>query len=70
MNKKCFVIMPITEGEGYTDSHFTRVYDYIIKPACIQAGFKPIRADEVLTTNYIALDIINILLILTWQFVT
>lgn len=59
MDKKCFVIMPISESEGYPTGHFGRVYEHIIKPACELAGFKPIRADDIMTTNYIALDIIK-----------
>lgn len=58
-SKTCFVIMPISNNSNYLEGHFDRVYDYIIKPACEIAGFSPIRADEVVTTNYIALDIIK-----------
>lgn len=32
--KKCFVIMPISDVDGYPKGHFNRVYDYIIVPAC------------------------------------
>lgn len=56
---KCFVIMPISDHSEYNTGHFKRVYEYIIRPACINAGFEPIRADEILTTNHIALDIIR-----------
>jgi hypothetical protein len=59
MGKTCFVIMPISDYEPYTLGHFKRVYEYIIRPACMEAGFKPIRADDVFTTNYIALDVIK-----------
>lgn len=51
--------MPISDNENYSNGHFNRVYEFIIKPACEIAGFLPIRADEVVTTNYIALDIIK-----------
>lgn len=59
MEKKCFVIMPISDMDGYASGHFGRVYEHIIKPACEIAGFKPIRADDIMSTNYIALDIIK-----------
>lgn len=59
MEKKCFVIMPISDHVDYPVGHFGRVYEYIIKPACETAGFKPLRADEVLSTNYIAIDILK-----------
>lgn len=51
--------MPISDQEGYDVGHFGRVYEHLIKPACIQAGFIPIRADEQSKTNYIVVDIIK-----------
>lgn len=59
MKKSCFIIMPISDNANYPEGHFNRVYEYIIKPACELANFEPIRADEVTSTNYIALDIIK-----------
>ena len=56
MSKTCFIIMPISDSEPYESGHFKRVYEYIIKPAVLQAGFEPIRADDILNTNYIAID--------------
>lgn len=55
----CFVIMPISDVEGYEVGHFGRVYEHIIKPACRIAGFRPVRADEVQVTNYIVIDILR-----------
>lgn len=57
--KECFVIMPISDQPGYEKGHFQRVYDFIIKPACLLAGFEPKRADEVKSTNVIILDILE-----------
>ncbi|GEO08271.1 hypothetical protein [Segetibacter aerophilus] len=51
--------MPISDNGNYEVGQFKRVYDFIIKPACELAGFKPTRADDVLNTNYIALDIVK-----------
>jgi len=51
--------MPIGESEDYPVGHFGRVYEHLIKPACELADFKPVRADDVITTNYIALDIVK-----------
>lgn len=51
--------MPISDCSDYTDGHFGRVYEHIIKPACEFAGFKAVRADDIMTTNYIALDVIK-----------
>lgn len=57
--KSCFVIMPISDIEGYESGHFSRVYTHLIKPACEDAGYDPIRADEVASTNYIVIDILS-----------
>jgi len=57
--KTCFVIMPIADMHGYESRHFDRVYSHIIKPACANAGFAPIRADEVSSSNLIVLDILR-----------
>lgn len=59
MEKKCFIIMPISDQDGYEKGHFFRVYNHLIKPACEKAGFMPIRADEENKTNYIVIDIIR-----------
>ncbi|MBJ6986882.1 hypothetical protein [Devosia sp. MC521] len=58
-NKDCFVIMPISEFEGYDPNHFRHVYDDIIKPACDVAGFSAVRADDVQASNFIHLDILR-----------
>jgi hypothetical protein len=59
MEKTCFIIMPISDVDPYPIGHFKRVYEFIIKPAVINAGFQPIRADDVLNTNFIAIDVIK-----------
>jgi len=56
---KCFVIMPIADIHGYEAGHFSRVYEYLLKPAIIQAGFLPIRADDAVKTDYIVVSIIQ-----------
>ena len=55
----CFVIMPIADPDGYDKGHFTKVYEDIFKPACNDAGYTAIRADEVKQTNLIHLDILQ-----------
>lgn len=46
--KECIVIMPVeSECEGYEVEHFKEVYNYLIKPSVQQAGYTPLRADEV-----------------------
>ncbi len=63
MNKKanndCFVIMPISDVDGYDKGHFFRVYEDIVKPAVGQTEFVAARADEVKETNFIHLDILK-----------
>lgn len=60
-NKKntCFIMMPISDPEGYEKGHFRRVYEHLIKPACEKANFIPTRADEEVKANLIVLDIIR-----------
>ena len=56
---KCFVIMPIADMPDYEKGHFRRVYDHLIKPACNEVGFEPVRADDVVHTNNIVIDILK-----------
>lgn len=46
MEKKCFIILPGSEPEGYAKGHFGRVYQYILVPACRMAGVTPIQVGE------------------------
>lgn len=59
---ECFVIMPISDQDGYPKGHFRRVYDDIITPAVKESGYVPQRGDDVSQTNLIHLDILNRLL--------
>ena len=54
-----FAVMPISDPPDYEPGHFQRVYDYLIKPACSNVGIQITRADDVKSTNYIILDILN-----------
>jgi hypothetical protein len=57
--KECFIIMPISDVDGYPKGHFGHVYENIIYPSCEMAGYRAIRADEVKATNLIHLDILK-----------
>lgn len=57
--KTCFVMMPIADMDGYDAGHFRRVYEHLIKPACIAAGYNAQRADFVAASNYIIIDILK-----------
>lgn len=56
---ECFVIMPISNPDGYCSGHFERVYKDIFKPAIEEAGFMPFRVDDSRSSNLIQLDIIR-----------
>jgi hypothetical protein len=57
--KTCFIIMPIADHPDYEAGHFDRVYNYLIKPACLNAGYRPIRADDSKASNMIMFDILK-----------
>lgn len=55
----CFVIMPISDVHGYESGHFARVYEHVLKPAIVAAGYIAIRADDTVKTDYIVVGIIQ-----------
>jgi hypothetical protein len=55
----CFVLMPISDVHGYDAGHFARVYEHLLKPAIIAAGYTPVRADDAVKTDYIVVGIIQ-----------
>ncbi|NOT16105.1 MAG: hypothetical protein HOP21_11170 [Methylotenera sp.] len=55
----CFVVMPISDVHGYDSGHFGRVYEHLLRPAIIDAGYTPIRADDTTKTDYIVVGIIQ-----------
>ena len=59
VKNKCFVIMPISDTDGYKRGHWQDVYNHLIKPAVEKAGYIPERADEIRSANLIAVDIIK-----------
>ena len=56
---ECFVIMPISDPDGYEAGHFRRVYEDLFVPACDKAGYSAVRADQVRQTNLIHLDVLQ-----------
>jgi hypothetical protein len=58
-SKFCFIAMPISDPPGYDSGHFRRVYEHLIRPACMKARVTPLRADDVKAANYIVLDILQ-----------
>lgn len=55
----CFVIMPISDVPGYGPGHFSRVYEYLLRPSIEAAGFEAVRADDEIKTDYIVTGIIK-----------
>lgn len=55
----CFVIMPISDPDGYESGHFQHVFEDLFLPGCDKAGYKAIRADQVRQTNLIQLDVLQ-----------
>lgn len=55
----CFVIMPISDPEGYTEGHFKKIYDQVFAPAITKAGYEPMRADNDNSANMIQPKIIE-----------
>lgn len=46
VEKRCFVMMPISDQGEYPSGHFNKVYHQIFQPAIKKAGYKPYRVDE------------------------
>lgn len=59
--KECFVMMPFGESGNYQAGHFKRVFEYLIKPACKDAGFVARRVDENSKTSIIMLEILEMI---------
>lgn len=57
--EKCFVIMPISDPDGYEKGHFRYVYEDLLKPAIEKAGFEAKRADDDDASNMIQVNIIR-----------
>lgn len=55
----CFVIMPISDPEGYDKGHFESVYRDIFTPAIEKAGYTPHRVDEDASSGLIQAKIIE-----------
>lgn len=54
--KICLVLMPAYDSSPYETGHFNLVYEYMIKPACIKAGFIAQRLEATYRLNYIGIN--------------
>ena len=56
---KCFVMMPFSDHLEYEQNHFSKVFNQIIKPAIMQAGYEPVRVDQNKISDQIIAKIIE-----------
>lgn len=56
---ECFVMMPVSDIDGYPAGHFGEVFAELIKPACEQTGFKPNLVSENKRSGLIHLEILQ-----------
>ncbi len=59
MERKCLIIMPAEDVDGYPQGHFNRVYEYVIAPACRSAGLLPERINDSLSLSGDLLDVLR-----------
>lgn len=57
--KNCFVIMPISDVEGYPSGHFAEVYSELIEPAVKAAGYNCSLANSTSAAHLIQLDVVT-----------
>ena len=56
---KCFVMMPFSDHLEYEQNHLSKVFNQIIKPAIMQAGYEPVRVDQNKISDQIIAKIIE-----------
>ncbi|WP_421423451.1 hypothetical protein [Agrobacterium rosae] len=57
--KTCFVIMPISDAEGYPAGHFAEVYKQLIEPAVAAAGYICSLATSSSAAHMIQLEVVT-----------
>ncbi len=57
--KTCFVMMPISDVEGYPVGHFGEVYTQLIEPAVTAAGYKCELATSTSAAHMIQLEVVT-----------
>jgi hypothetical protein len=55
----CFIVMPISDPEGYEPGHFQHVFEDLFVPACDKSGYEALRADQIRETNLIHLEVLQ-----------
>ncbi|UNZ52619.1 hypothetical protein [Agrobacterium tumefaciens] len=57
--KTCFVMMPISDAEGYPVGHFAEVFSELIKPAVSEAGYECVLATSTGSAHMIQLEVVT-----------
>lgn len=57
--KTCFVIMPISDVEGYPSGHFSEVYKQLIEPAVVASGYDCTLATSTSAAHMIQLEVVT-----------
>ncbi|CDZ31174.1 Hypothetical protein NGAL_HAMBI490_60530 [Neorhizobium galegae bv. officinalis] len=57
--KTCFVMMPISDVEGYPVGHFSEVYNQLIRPSVEAAGYKCSLATSTSAAHLIQLEVVT-----------
>ncbi|MCM2438099.1 hypothetical protein HGO34_00010 [Agrobacterium vitis] len=57
--KTCFVIMPISDVDGYPAGHFSEVYKQLIEPAVNAAGYQCSLATSTSSAHMIQLEVVT-----------
>lgn len=57
--KTCFVMMPISDADGYPEGHFNEVYAELIQPAVTEAGYECVLATSTGSAHMIQLEVVT-----------
>jgi hypothetical protein len=58
-SRTCFVIMPISDVDGYPTGHFDEVYKQLIEPAVTDAGYRCTLATSTAAAHMIQLEVVT-----------
>src|SRR6188474_1738947 len=60
--KKCFIIFPVGQEGSELNRYYNSFWKHIIVPVCNEAGYTPMRIDDIYTTHLITREAIQLLL--------
>lgn len=59
LQNTCFVMMPISDADGYPEGHFNEVYSELIQPAVTEAGYECVLATSTSSAHMIQLEVVT-----------